>query len=116
MVVVLFVVDWVDGLGRFVVVVVVVESSRVSKLCSKIDAIESSLRGATLRPSKLWSVFLLPNIPKTVVSGLLESGGKSKARVSLEFISFFAKYGLKYAVLNENFSLFPTGCHRQKSN
>ena len=55
--VVLFVVDRVVG-PRFVVVVVVVvvvsasEISRVSKLCSKIDFIVSSFKGATLRPSK----------------------------------------------------------------
>ena len=87
-----------------VVVVVVVEvevdaSEEALKSSSISDVMISSLRGAILRPSRLWSVFPLPNIPKIEFPAgpeLLE--GKSKVLVELD-ISFFAKYGLKYAVL-----------------
>ena len=104
-------VDLVVG-PRFVVVVVdSVDVSKFFKSSSISDVIISSLRGAILRPSRLWIVFPLPNIPKIEFPAgpelpkLLE--GRSKVFVEFD-ISFFAKYGLKYAVLKLFFSLDPT--------
>lgn len=92
-----------------VVVVVAVAVDTSENVSSISDVIIFSLRGAILRPSRLWSVFPLPNIPKIEFPAgpelLLE--GMSKVLVELD-ISFFAKYGLKYAVLKLFFSLFPT--------
>ena len=85
--------------------------SKFLKSSSISDVMICSLRGAILRPLRLWIVFPLPNIPKIEFPAgpelpeLLE--GRSKVLVELD-ISFFAKYGLKYAVLKLFFSLDPT--------